>query len=312
MSLYYIRVNGFIHKNEGFIITQTIVNHNNPSYNTYRLMNNVMELDMIKTENLYFRYDDEKDEAKFALKNINLHIKDGEFVVIIGHNGSGKSTLSKLLNGIYFPTQGKILIDGLDTLDEDLIWEIRKRAGMVFQNPDNQLVATIVEEDVAFGPENLGLPSAEIRKRVDEALSIVKMSEFKRKPPHHLSGGQKQRVAIAGILAMKPKCIIFDEPTAMLDPSGRREVVKTIEQLNNEEKITIVHITHYMDEAVNADRIVVMDGGEIVLEGTPKHVFSQVEMLKKIGLDVPQVTLLSFELKQLGYDVSAENLTVDE
>lgn len=267
---------------------------------------------MIKTENLYYRYDDEKDENNFALKNIDLHIKEGEFVVIIGHNGSGKSTLSKLLNGIYFPTQGRILIDGLDTLDEELIWEIRKRAGMVFQNPDNQLVATIVEEDVAFGPENLGLPSQEIRKRVDEALEIVKMSEFKRKPPHHLSGGQKQRVAIAGILAMKPKCIIFDEPTAMLDPSGRKEVVRTIQQLNHEEKITIVHITHYMDEAVNADRIIVMDGGQIVLEGTPKYVFSQVDMLKKIGLDVPQVTLLSYELMQLGYDVSAENLTVDE
>jgi len=267
---------------------------------------------MIKTENLFFRYEDEKEEDKFALKNVNLHIKDGEFVVIIGHNGSGKSTLSKLLNGIYFPSKGKIFIDNLDTSDETLIWEIRKRAGMVFQNPDNQLVATIVEEDVAFGPENLGLPSEEIRRRVDEALETVKMSAYKRKPPHHLSGGQKQRVAIAGILAMKPKCIIFDEPTAMLDPSGRKEVVQTIQHLNKNEKITIVHITHFMDEAVEADRIIVMDEGEIVLEGTPKHVFSQVETLKKIGLDVPQVTLLSFELKQLGYEVTPENLTVDE
>ena len=267
---------------------------------------------MIKTDNLFFRYDDEKDLEKFALKNVDLHITDGEFVVIIGHNGSGKSTLSKLLNGIYYPTNGKILIDGLDTSDEDLIWEIRKRAGMVFQNPDNQLVATIVEEDVAFGPENLGLPSEEIRKRVDEALESVKMSAFKRKPPHHLSGGQKQRVAIAGILAMKPKCIIFDEPTAMLDPSGRKEVMQTIKHLNETEKITIVQITHFMDEAVDADRIIVMDEGQIVLEGTPKQVFSQVEALKKIGLDVPQVTLLSFELQALGYDVTAENLTVDE
>ncbi|WP_373471689.1 energy-coupling factor transporter ATPase [Carnobacterium alterfunditum] len=267
---------------------------------------------MIKTENLFFRYDDEKDLDKFALKNVDLHIKDGEFVVIIGHNGSGKSTLSKLLNGIYYPTKGKIMIDGLDTSDENLIWEIRKRAGMVFQNPDNQLVATIVEEDVAFGPENLGLPSEEIRKRVDEALESVKMSAFKRKPPHHLSGGQKQRVAIAGILAMKPKCIIFDEPTAMLDPSGRKEVMQTIKHLNETEKMTIVHITHFMDEAVDADRIIVMDEGQIVLEGTPKQVFSQVETLKKIGLDVPQVTLLSFELKALGYDVMSENLTVDE
>ena len=267
---------------------------------------------MIKTDNLFFRYDDEKDLEKFALKNVDLHIKDGEFVVIIGHNGSGKSTLSKLLNGIYYPTTGKIMIDGLDTSDENLIWEIRKRAGMVFQNPDNQLVATIVEEDVAFGPENLGLPSEEIRKRVDEALESVKMSAFKRKPPHHLSGGQKQRVAIAGILAMKPKCIIFDEPTAMLDPSGRKEVMQTIKHLNETEKITIVHITHFMDEAVDADRIIVMDDGKIVLEGTPKQVFSQVEALKKIGLDVPQVTLLSFELQALGFDVTSENLTVDE
>jgi len=267
---------------------------------------------MIKTDNLFFRYDDEKDLDNFALKQINLHITDGEFVVIIGHNGSGKSTLSKLLNGIYYPTKGKILIDGLDTADEELIWEIRKRAGMVFQNPDNQLVATIVEEDVAFGPENLGLPSEVIRKRVDEALESVKMSDFKRKPPHHLSGGQKQRVAIAGILAMKPKCIIFDEPTAMLDPSGRKEVMQTIKHLNETEKMTIVHITHFMDEAVNADRIIVMDDGQIVLEGTPKQVFSQVEALRKIGLDVPQVTLLSYELQVLGYDVTSENLTVNE
>jgi energy-coupling factor transport system ATP-binding protein len=271
-----------------------------------------MVMIMIKTENLFFRYGDEKDEEKFALRDVSLHIKDGEFVVIIGHNGSGKSTLSKLLNGIYFPTQGKIIIDHMDTSDESLIWEIRKTAGMVFQNPDNQLVATIVEEDVAFGPENLGLPSAEIRKRVDEALEVVKMEAYKRKPPHHLSGGQKQRVAIAGILAMKPKCIIFDEPTAMLDPSGRKEVIQTIHHLNKTEKMTIVHITHFMDEAVNADRILVMDEGEIVLEGTPKEVFSKVEELRKIGLDVPQVTLLSHELAQQGFEISNQNLTVEE
>lgn len=267
---------------------------------------------MIKTESLFFKYDDEKDENKYALKNVNLHIEDGEFVVIIGHNGSGKSTLSKLFNGIYYPTSGRIYIDGLDTSEEQHIWEIRKRAGMVFQNPDNQLVATIVEEDVAFGPENLGLPSEQIRVRVDDALESVKMSAFKRKPPHHLSGGQKQRVAIAGILAMKPRCIIFDEPTAMLDPSGRKEVMQTISHLNKNEKMTIVHITHFMDEAVEADRILVMDQGEIVLEGKPKEVFSQVEKLRGIGLDVPQVTLLSFELNQLGYAVNTENLTVDE
>jgi energy-coupling factor transport system ATP-binding protein len=267
---------------------------------------------MIKAEQLYFRYADEKDEANFALKNINIHIKEGEFVVIIGHNGSGKSTLSKLLNGIFTPTSGKIFIDQLDTSDEGLIWEIRKRAGMVFQNPDNQLVATIVEEDVAFGPENLGLSSSEIRNRVDEALECVSMSAYKRKPPHHLSGGQKQRVAIAGILAMRPRCIIFDEPTAMLDPSGRKEVIQTIRKLNANEKLTIIHVTHFMDEAVFADRIIVMDQGEIVAEGTPKQVFSQVEMLKNIGLDVPQVTLLSYELHKLGYNISLENLTVDE
>lgn len=267
---------------------------------------------MIRTENLFFRYEDEKDETMYALKNVNLHVKDGEFVVIIGHNGSGKSTLSKLFNGIYYPTKGKIFIDNLDTSDEINIWEIRKRAGMVFQNPDNQLVATIVEEDVAFGPENLGLPSEEIRKRVDEALEIVKMSDYKRKPPHHLSGGQKQRIAIAGILAMKPRCIIFDEPTAMLDPSGRKEVMQTIHHLNKTEKMTIIHITHFMDEAVHADRILVMDNGEVVLEGTPKFVFSQVEKLKTIGLDVPQVTLLSYELKNMGFPISPENLTVDE
>lgn len=267
---------------------------------------------MIKTMDLCFRYADEKDPDKFALKNINLHIKEGEFVVIIGHNGSGKSTLSKLFNGIYLPTTGKIFINGIDTCDEEKIWEIRKTAGMVFQNPDNQLVATIVEEDVAFGPENLGVPSEEIRERVDQALKTVRMEAYRRKAPHHLSGGQKQRVAIAGILAMKPRCIIFDEPTAMLDPSGRKEVVETILHLNKVEKMTVVHVTHYMDEAVDADRIIVMDKGEIVLEGSPKQVFSQVARLKEIGLDVPQVTLLSHELSKKGYRVSKENLTVEE
>ncbi len=267
---------------------------------------------MIKTEQLTFRYPDEKDPDKYALKNVNLEIKEGEFVVIIGHNGSGKSTLSKLFNGIYLPTEGKIYINGIDTSIEENVWEVRRNAGMVFQNPDNQLVATIVEEDVAFGPENLGVPTDEIRTRVDEALKSVSMEAFKRKPPHHLSGGQKQRVAIAGILAMKPRCIIFDEPTAMLDPSGRKEVVETILHLNKVEKMTVVHVTHYMDEAVDADRIIVMDKGAIVLEGTPKEVFSKVDALKEIGLDVPQVTALSYELEKLGYAVSKENLTVEE
>ncbi len=275
-------------------------------------MNESLVNNMIKTNGLFFRYADEKEDNKYALKNINIHIKDGEFVVIIGHNGSGKSTLSKLFNGIYHPTQGKIYIDQLDTSDESLVWEIRKRAGMVFQNPDNQLVATIVEEDVAFGPENLGLSPADIRTRVDEALDAVSMGAYKRKPPHHLSGGQKQRIAIAGILAMKPRCIIFDEPTAMLDPSGRKEVMETILKLNKQEHLTIIHVTHFMDEAVHADRIIVMDQGEVVMEGTPKAVFSQVERLKGIGLDVPQVTLLSHALAQSGFPVSVENLTVEE
>ena len=267
---------------------------------------------LIKTEHVFFKYNEEIEDEQYALGDVSIEIEQGEFVVIIGHNGSGKSTLSKLLNGIHTPTKGKIFIDGLDTSDESNIWEIRKRAGMVFQNPDNQLVATIVEEDVAFGPENLGLPSEEIRRRVDEALEMVSMTEYKRKPPHHLSGGQKQRVAIAGILAMKPKCIIFDEPTAMLDPSGRKEVVKTIEYLNKDEKITVIHITHYMDEAINADRVLVMDKGKIVISGTPKEVFSKVDELKSLGLDVPQVTLVSHKLKKLGYEISDDNLTVSE
>lgn len=267
---------------------------------------------MIKTEQVFFKYNEETENETYALNGISLDIKEGEFVVIIGHNGSGKSTLSKLLNGIHTPTKGKIFIDGLDTSVEDHIWEIRKRAGMVFQNPDNQLVATIVEEDVAFGPENLGLPSNEIRARVDQALEMVSMTAFKRKAPHHLSGGQKQRVAIAGILAMKPKCIIFDEPTAMLDPSGRKEVMQTIEYLNKEEKITVIHITHYMNEAINADRVLVMDKGKIVMAGTPKEVFSQVDTLRGLGLDVPQVTLVSSQLKRKGYAVSGDNLTVEE
>ncbi len=267
---------------------------------------------MIHTENLFFRYADETDENKYALKNVNIDIEEGEFVVIIGHNGSGKSTLSKLLNGIFIPTKGNILIDGIDTSDEEKIWEIRKRAGMVFQNPDNQLVATIVEEDVAFGPENLGIPAPEIRQRVDQALETVGMIAYKRKAPHHLSGGQKQRIAIAGILAMKPKCIIFDEPTAMLDPAGRKEVVKTIEKLNREDNMTVIHVTHYMDEAVNANRIIVMDKGEVVMQGDPKTIFSQVPKLKLLGLDVPQVTQVSYELKRQGLNISADNLTVEE
>ena len=265
---------------------------------------------MIKTKDLKYAYDEEK--INFAVDGVNIEVKHGEFLVIIGHNGSGKSTLAKLFNGILLPSGGKVYTLDLDTSDDENIWEIRKNAGMVFQNPDNQIVATIVEEDVAFGPENLGIKSEEIRTRVDEALKSVGMYEYRGKPPHLLSGGQKQRVAIAGVLAMKPKCIILDEPTAMLDPSGRKDVISTIHSLNKNEKITIVHITHFMDEAVDADRIIVMDKGKINAEGTPKEVFSRVEMLKNMGLDVPQVTMLSYELNKMGINISEEIITVDE
>lgn len=265
---------------------------------------------MIKSQNVHYSYTEHKEGL--AIDGLDLHIHDGEFVVIIGHNGSGKSTFAKLCNGIMMPTEGMLFIDNLSINDEAHLWDIRKTAGMVFQNPDNQIVATVVEEDVAFGPENLGFSPAEIRSRVDEALSIVHMTPYAKKPPHLLSGGQKQRVAIAGILAMKPKCIILDEPTAMLDPIGRKEVMETIHRLNRDEKITIVHITHFMDEAVNADRVIVMEKGKKLLEGTPKEVFSQVERLQDMGLDVPQVTLVAHELRKEGIDISEEIITVDE
>ncbi len=267
---------------------------------------------MIKIENVTYEYTTTEDKEFAALKDVSLEIKKGEFLVILGHNGSGKSTLAKLMNALLLPTKGKVYVNGMDTMDMNKIWDIRQTAGMVFQNPDNQLVATIVEEDVAFGPENQGIEPKEIRRRVDEALDIVEMGQYKKHAPHLLSGGQKQRIAIAGILAMNPDCIVLDEPTAMLDPSGRKEVMSTIEKLNKEEKKTIVHITHYMDEAVNADRIVVMEEGQIVLEGTPKQVFSKVEELKELGLDVPQVTELVYGLRKEGIDLPADILTVDE
>ncbi|MBO3444805.1 energy-coupling factor transporter ATPase [Clostridium sp. CCUG 7971] len=253
------------------------------------------------------------DEEKLkAIDNLNLEVKKGEFVAIIGHNGSGKSTLSKNLNAILMPSEGSILIDGLDTKEEDNLWSIRQTAGMVFQNPDNQIVATVVEEDVAFGPENLGIEPNEIRNRVEESLKSVGMYELKDRQPHLLSGGQKQRVAIAGIIAMKPKCIIFDEATAMLDPSGRKEVMKTIKRLNKQENITTLHITHFMEEAVEADRVIVMEKGKKILEGTPREVFSNIDMLRSIGLDVPCMTELSSLLRQEGLDVDSDILTVDE
>lgn len=268
---------------------------------------------MIKCDNLIFRYTTEEDkEPKVAINGLNLKINKGEFVAVLGHNGSGKSTLAKHMNALLVPSEGTILVDNMDTSDINNLWDIRATAGMVFQNPDNQLVATIVEEDVAFGPENLGVPSEEIRARVDEALAKVGMSEYKKHAPHLLSGGQKQRIAIAGILAMQPKCIIFDEPTAMLDPAGRRDVLDTIKELNQVHGITVVLITHYMDEAAQADRVVVMDKGKIILEGEPKKVFSNVKEIKSIGLDVPQVTELCYELKNAGIDINTEILNVNE
>lgn len=267
---------------------------------------------MISIKNLSFKYDYEDENAKEILKDINLEIKEGEFVALLGHNGSGKSTLAKLINGLLLPGQGDVLVDGMNTKSEEEIWDIRRTAGMVFQNPDNQLVATIVEDEVAFGPENMGIEPSEIRKRVDSALEDVGMADYKKNAPHLLSGGQKQRVAIAGILAMSPKYIILDEPTAMLDPSGRREVIDTLIKLNKEEGKTIILITHYMEEAAISDRVVVMEDGNMVLSGTPREVFSQVNKIKGLGLDVPQVTELAYELKKDGFDISGEVLNIEE
>lgn len=268
---------------------------------------------MIKTEDVTYEYKSLIDESiQQAVKNLSIEVKKGEFLVILGHNGSGKSTLAKLMNGLLMPTRGNVFVTGMNTRDTEKIWEIREKAGMVFQNPDNQIVATIVEEDVAFGPENLGIPPLEIRTRVDEALAIVEMTEYKKHAPHLLSGGQKQRVAIAGILAMKPDCIILDEPTAMLDPIGRIEVMNTIKKLNKVENKTIILITHYMDEAVEADRILVMEQGEIVMEGTPKEIFKQVDKVKELGLDVPQVTELVYELRKEGLDLKEDIISIEE
>lgn len=268
---------------------------------------------MIECRNLVFKYTaSENQEEKIAINDVNLQITEGEFIAILGHNGSGKSTMAKHMNALLIPTDGKMLVNKMDTSDMNNLWNIRETAGMVFQNPDNQLVATIVEEDVAFGPENLGVAPEEIRKRVDEALERVGMSEYKRHAPHLLSGGQKQRIAIAGILAMQPKCIIFDEPTAMLDPSGRKEVLDTIIDLNRNYGITVILITHYMDEAAKADRIVVMDKGKLILDGKPRDVFSNVEKIKNIGLDVPQVTELSYELQKVGIKIDTRILDVNE
>ncbi|HRU96655.1 MAG TPA: energy-coupling factor transporter ATPase [Ruminococcus sp.] len=268
---------------------------------------------IIEIEDLHFSYkgDSETPDVE-VLKGIDLTIKKGEFVAVLGHNGSGKSTLAKHINAILLPTKGKVLVDGIDTADEDKLFQLRQKAGMVFQNPDNQIVSSIVEEDVAFALENLGVPYEEMRRRVDESLKAVNMYDYRLHSPSQLSGGQKQRIAIAGVIAMQPECIILDEPTAMLDPQGRKEVMSTIMRMNREQGITIVLITHYMDEAAKCGRVVVMDKGRVVLDDTPRKVFSHVEQVKEIGLDVPQVTELAWELRKAGYDVPDDIITEEE
>ena len=247
-----------------------------------------------------------------AIDEVDISVEKGSFIAILGHNGSGKSTLAKHLNAILVPTEGTVWVDGMDTTDDDKLWDIRQTAGMVFQNPDNQIIANIVEEDVGFGPENIGVPTEEIWKRVEESLKAVGMYEYRKHSPNKLSGGQKQRIAIAGIMAMKPACIVLDEPTAMLDPNGRKEVIRTIRELNKKEQVTVILITHYMEEVVHADKVIVMDGGKVVMEGTPRDIFSRVEELKKYRLDVPQVTLLAYELKQKGFPIPDGILTIEE
>ena len=268
----------------------------------------------IEIKDLHFSYENDLEDPPVkteVLKGINLNIEKGEFVAVLGHNGSGKSTLAKCINAINLPESGAVYVNGMDTLDENNLLPIREKVGMVFQNPDNQIVATIVEEDVAFALENMGVAPNEIRRRVDEALKTVGMYEYRLHAPHKLSGGQKQRVAIAGIIAMKPDCILLDEPTAMLDPHGRDEVMKTVKMLN-EQGVTIVLITHYMEEAAQAQRVVVIDGGEVIMDNVPKKIFSNVETMKNLGLDVPQVTELCWELKRAGYDISTEIIHEDE
>lgn len=267
---------------------------------------------IISFNHVSFTYESEEKTHIPAVKDICLNIRKGEFVAVLGHNGSGKSTLAKLTNAILIPEKGTVLVNGMDTSNENLLYDIRRTVGMVFQNPDNQIVATIVEDDVAFGPENLGVPPAEIRRKVDEALKEVEMFEYRQREPHKLSGGQKQRVAIAGILAMETACMVLDEPTAMLDPRGRVDVMKTVMRLNKEKGITVLYITHFMDEAVKADRVLVMDKGNIILDGNPREVFSQVELIKSVGLDVPQASELCFLLRNDGLDLPSDVLNVEE
>ena len=272
---------------------------------------------MIKAENVTFEYDRLDEEGNIeskltAVDHLSLKIESGSFIAVLGHNGSGKSTFAKHINALLTPTDGTLWVNGMDTKDEEHLWDIRQNAGMVFQNPDNQIIGTIVEEDVGFGPENLGVPTDEIWRRVDQSLEAVGMTAYRLKSPNKLSGGQKQRVAIAGVMAMRPQCIILDEPTAMLDPNGRREVIATLHELNRQEKITVLLITHYMEEVIDADRVIVMDDGKLVMDGTPREIFSRVKELKEYRLDVPQVTELAYELKQAGVDLPDGILTMDE
>ena len=274
-------------------------------------------MDIVKAEKLKYEYvqvDEEGNEESrsVAVDGVDLDIKAGDFVAILGHNGSGKSTLAKHMNAILLPTEGTLYVDGKDTRDESKLWEIRQTAGMVFQNPDNQIIGTIVEEDVGFGPENMGVPTVEIWKRVEQSLKSVGMWEYRSHSPNKLSGGQKQRVAIAGVVAMRPKCIVLDEPTAMLDPNGRREVIRTVRELNRQEHVTVILITHYMEEVIEADRVIVMDQGRIVMQGTPREVFSHVEELKGYRLDVPQETLVAYELQKAGIPLPNGILTTEE
>ncbi len=277
----------------------------------------IQVMSIVETKNLKFEYIRRDDEGNVegittAVDDVSLEIQQGDFIAILGHNGSGKSTLAKHINAILYPTEGTVWVDGMNTTDESHLWDIRQEAGMVFQNPDNQIIGQVVEEDVGFGPENLGVPTKEIWQRVEESLKAVGMYEFRKYSPNKLSGGQKQRVSIAGVIAMHPKCIILDEPTAMLDPNGRKEVIRVVRALNDVERITVILITHYMEEIIHANRVFVMDEGKIAMEGTPREIFSQVEKLKSLRLDVPQVTLLAHELKQSGVPLPDGILTTEE
>ncbi|SHI49605.1 energy-coupling factor transporter ATPase [Parasporobacterium paucivorans] len=274
-------------------------------------------MSIIKSTRLVYDYvrlseDEKSEEISRAINGVDIEVLDGEFIAILGHNGSGKSTFAKHINALLTPTEGTLWLDGMDTQDREFLWQIRQTAGMVFQNPDNQIIGTVVEEDVGFGPENMGIETGEIWNRVNDALEAVDMNAFRKKSPNKLSGGQKQRVAIAGVLAMKPKCIVLDEPTAMLDPLGRKEVLQTVRELNRREKVTVIYITHNMEEVIHADRVIVMDGGQIRMQGTPGEIFSKVTELKSLGLEVPAVTELAYCLKEKGLQIREGILTIDE